>query len=29
VAKMIQQLGDYGGPHHPVVAADFDVEARV
>ena len=28
VAKMIQQLGDYGGPHHPVVAADFDVEAR-
>ena len=28
VAKMTQQLGDYGGPHHPVVAADFDVEAR-
>jgi hypothetical protein len=29
VAKMIQQLGDYSGAHHPVVAADFDVEARV
>jgi hypothetical protein len=29
VAKMIQQLGDYSGPIHPQIAADFDVEARV
>jgi hypothetical protein len=29
VAKIIQQLGDYSGPIHPQIAADFDVEARV
>ncbi|BDE05189.1 glucosidase [Vulcanimicrobium alpinum] len=28
VAKMIQQLGDYGGPFHPQVAADFEVLAE-
>jgi hypothetical protein len=27
VAKMIRQLGDYGGPAHPQVAADFEVVA--
>jgi hypothetical protein len=27
VAKMIRQLGDYGGPAHPPVAADFEVVA--
>jgi hypothetical protein len=29
IAKMIQQLGDYGGSTHPLIAADFDVAARV
>jgi mannosylglycerate hydrolase MGH1-like protein len=29
VAKMIQQLGDYGGRTHPQVAADFEVTVDV
>ena len=29
VAKMIQQLGDYGGPQPSTVAADFDVKAAI
>ncbi len=28
VAKMIDQLTAYGGPHHPKVAADFEVRVR-
>ncbi|HZO95531.1 MAG TPA: hypothetical protein VFB22_17415 [Candidatus Baltobacteraceae bacterium] len=28
VAKIVDQLGAYGGPHHPRVAADFEVTVR-